>query len=127
MPNPPQQRLIFQLGTNNWQSAQEFAPGSGILHEQHHNTFNARADVSEFQEAEGVHLRPADWEEDVDTFGGLVVMLIGRVPARGEVIAHPNGHEFEVTDADPRRIKRLRLTLRGAGNGTASTTREAAE
>jgi glycosyltransferase involved in cell wall biosynthesis len=32
--------LIFQLGTNNWQSEQEFAPGSGILHEQHHNTFN---------------------------------------------------------------------------------------
>jgi glycosyltransferase involved in cell wall biosynthesis len=39
------QRLIFQLGTNNWQSKQEFAPGSGILHEQHHNTFNARPDV----------------------------------------------------------------------------------
>jgi len=39
------QRLIFQLGTNNWQSEQEFAPGSGILHEQHHNTFNDRPDV----------------------------------------------------------------------------------
>jgi glycosyltransferase involved in cell wall biosynthesis len=41
----PQQRLIFQLGTNNWQSEQEFAPGSGILHEQHHNTFNATPGV----------------------------------------------------------------------------------
>ena len=88
---------------------------------------NARADISEFQEAEGVQLRPADWEEDVDTFGGLVVMLIGRVPERGEIIAHPSGHEFEVTDADQRRIKRLRLTLRGAGNGAGATTREAAE
>ena len=40
------QRLIFQLGTNNWQSSQEFAPGSGILHEQHHNTYNAMKGVA---------------------------------------------------------------------------------
>jgi magnesium and cobalt transporter len=49
------------------------------------------------------------------------------VPARGEVIAHPGGHEFEVIDADPRRIKRLRLTLKGAGNGTGAGARQAAE
>ena len=42
----PVQRLIFQLGTNNWQSEQEFAPGSGILHEQHHNTYNAQDGVA---------------------------------------------------------------------------------
>jgi magnesium and cobalt transporter len=88
---------------------------------------NARADVREFEEAEGVHLLPPDCEEEVDTFGGLVFMLIGHVPARGEVIAHPSGHEFEITDADPRRIKRLRLTLAGAGNGLDSGSREAAE
>ncbi|MFT5470006.1 MAG: glycosyltransferase involved in cell wall biosynthesis [Verrucomicrobiales bacterium] len=46
MPDQPPQRLIFQLGTNNWQSEQEFAPGSGILHEQHHNTFNAMPGVN---------------------------------------------------------------------------------
>ncbi len=46
MPKPSQHRLIFQLGTNNWQSAQEFAPGSGILHEQHHDTFNAMPGVT---------------------------------------------------------------------------------
>jgi glycosyltransferase involved in cell wall biosynthesis len=45
MPDRSQQRLIFQLGTNNWQSEEEFAPGSGILHEQHHNTFNAMPGV----------------------------------------------------------------------------------
>ncbi len=45
MPAPALQRLIFQLGTNNWQSEQEFAPGSGILHEQHHETFNAQPGV----------------------------------------------------------------------------------
>ena len=50
-------------------------------------------------------------EEDIDTLGGLVFMLSGRVPARGEVVIHPEGPEFEVVDADPRRIKRLRVML----------------
>ena len=53
-------------------------------------------------------------DEEVDTLGGLVFMLIGRIPAKGEIIEHPNGVEFEVVDADPRRIKRLRVT-RNAG------------
>jgi len=50
-------------------------------------------------------------EEEVDTLGGLVFMLAGHIPARGEVIQHPDGLEFEVVDADPRRIKRLRVRL----------------
>ncbi|MQQ09257.1 CBS domain-containing protein [Epibacterium sp. SM1979] len=50
-------------------------------------------------------------EEEIDTLGGLVFVLSGRVPARGEVIRHPEGVEFEVMDADPRRIKRLRVRL----------------
>jgi magnesium and cobalt transporter len=55
------------------------------------------------------------------------------VPARGEVIAHPNGYEFEITDADPRRVKRLRMVQNGARNGTGrghthgTAPREAAE
>lgn len=49
--------------------------------------------------------------EDIETLGGLVFMLAGRVPARGEVVIHPDGPEFEVIDADPRRIKRLRVCL----------------
>ena len=48
-------------------------------------------------------------EEEIDTLGGLVFMLSGRVPARGEVVSHPDGPQFEVIDADPRRIKRLRV------------------
>ena len=52
---------------------------------------------------------PAAEEEEVRTLGGLVFALAGRVPARGEVIKHPAGLEFEVLDADPRRIKRLRV------------------
>ena len=43
-------------------------------------------------------------EEEIDTLGGLVFMLSGRVPTRGEVVSHPDGPEFEVVDADPRRI-----------------------
>ncbi|WP_432816741.1 hemolysin family protein [Sulfitobacter sp. JB4-11] len=53
-------------------------------------------------------------EEEIDTLGGLVFMLSGRVPARGEVVLHPDGPEFEVIDADPRRIKRLRVRTIGA-------------
>lgn len=60
----------------------------------------------------GRKLADAEEEDEVDTVGGLVVMLAGRVPARGEVVAHPDGHEFVVTDADPRRVKRLRLRLK---------------
>ncbi len=48
-------------------------------------------------------------DEEIDTAAGLVTALAGRVPQRGEVIAHPSGFEFEVTDADPRRVKRLRV------------------
>ncbi|NDW47162.1 hemolysin family protein [Ruegeria sp. PrR005] len=50
-------------------------------------------------------------EEEIDTLGGLVFMLSGRIPARGEVVLHPEGVEFEVMDADPRRIKRLRVMI----------------
>jgi CBS domain containing-hemolysin-like protein len=49
-------------------------------------------------------------EQDIDTLGGLVFSLIGRVPARGELVTHEaTGIAFEVIDADPRRIKRLRV------------------
>jgi len=50
-----------------------------------------------------------DEREDLDTLGGLVFAIAGHVPVRGELIHHPSGVEFEVLDADPRRIKRLRL------------------
>ena len=53
-------------------------------------------------------------EEEVETLGGLVFMLAGHVPVRGEVVKHPDGTEFEVLDADPRRIKRLRVRLPNA-------------
>ncbi|MEN8895879.1 MAG: hemolysin family protein [Yoonia sp.] len=79
----------------------------------------ARTDLEEFEAEVGSNLTAHDEvdEEDVDTLGGLVFMLSGAVPARGEIIVHPDGTEFEVLDADPRRIKRLRVRLPGATDG----------
>jgi len=50
-----------------------------------------------------------DERRDVDTIGGLIFSLLGRIPERGEVVRHPSGVEFEVLDVDPRRIRRLRV------------------
>ncbi len=70
---------------------------------------DARTPIEALEERQGVRLRPSGEQEEVDTLGGLVSSLAGRVPKRGEVIAHPSGIEFEVLDADPRKIKRLRV------------------
>ncbi|WP_340107938.1 hemolysin family protein [Pikeienuella sp. HZG-20] len=80
---------------------------------------NARAELPDFEAEAGVDLLPDDLDEEVDTLGGLVSMISNRVPERGEVIRHPDGHEFEVIDADPRRIKRIRVRLCGAGREAA--------
>ncbi len=72
----------------------------------------ARAPLDDFEAAIRMRLRGVAPEDDeIDTLGGLVFLLSGRVPVRGEVIGHPSGAEFEVVDADPRRIKRLRIRL----------------
>ncbi len=76
----------------------------------------SRAPLEEFEAAAGVDLGFDDLEDgDLETLGGLASMLAGRVPARGEVIVHPHGHELEVVDADPRRVKRLRVRLHRRG------------
>jgi magnesium and cobalt transporter len=69
---------------------------------------DARVTIEEFEELSGPIFEPNEREE-LDTLGGLVFSLAGRVPSRGELIAHPSGVEFEVVDADPRRIRRLRI------------------
>lgn len=76
----------------------------------------AKTPLEEFEAAIGMNLTAHDKidEEEIDTLGGLVSMLSGHVPARGEVIKHPDGPEFEVIDADPRRIKRLRVRMPSA-------------
>ncbi|MDJ0938014.1 MAG: hemolysin family protein [Kiloniellales bacterium] len=70
---------------------------------------DARVDVDEFEEAFGQVLTQEEREEDIDTLGGLVATIAGRVPTRGELILHSSGVSFEVMEADPRRIKRLRV------------------
>jgi hemolysin (HlyC) family protein len=70
---------------------------------------DARTPIELLEEHRGARLRPVGDQEEVDTLGGLVSSLAGRVPKRGEVIVHPAGIEFEVLDADPRHIKRLRV------------------
>ncbi len=81
----------------------EEAPGCWLV--------RARAPLDEFEKAVGVNLTEGLDDEEIDTLGGLVFVLTGRVPARGEVVPHPAGPEFEIVDADPRRIKRLRVRL----------------
>ncbi|MDD2868874.1 hemolysin family protein [Neomegalonema sp.] len=70
---------------------------------------DGRASIKDFEREIGVELY--DEDEEVDTLGGLVTALGGRVPQTGEVVAHPDGHEFDVLEADPRRVKRLRLRV----------------
>lgn len=74
----------------------------------------ATTPLAEFQAEIGIRLVSPEEEEEVDTLGGLVFMLSGRVPVRGEVVPHPAGPEFEIVDADLRRIKRLRVRLPAA-------------
>jgi CBS domain containing-hemolysin-like protein len=69
----------------------------------------ARTPVRELEDHLGLKLLKPEEVEDIDTLGGLVFALLGRVPARGELIRHPAGLEFEVLDADPRRVKKLRI------------------
>lgn len=75
---------------------------------------DARVMLKEFEDRVGEILTAEERAEDIDTLGGLVFFLAGRVPGRGEVIRHESGIEFEILDADPRRIRRLRISERPA-------------
>ncbi|NIX75550.1 hemolysin family protein [Microvirga terricola] len=73
---------------------------------------DARASLDDIKESLGVDLSDEDSAEDIDTIGGFIVTLAGRVPSRNELILAPGNLEFEVLDADPRRVKRLRIHRR---------------
>lgn len=77
------------------------------------------APLEEIEAALGIALRTGEDDEEIDTLGGLVFLRSGRVPARGEVVDHESGVQFEIVDADPRRIKRLRVRLPVAGASAA--------
>ena len=76
---------------------------------------DARVTLEEFEGRVGEFLTFEDREDDVDTLGGLVFRIAGRVPVRGEIIRHDSsGIEFEVREADPRRIRRIKISKLGA-------------
>jgi len=76
---------------------------------------DARMDLDDFKLQTGHDFLMEDGEDeierDIDSLGGLVVSLLGRVPLRGEIVTHPDGSEFRVLEADPRRVRKLRVTL----------------
>jgi CBS domain containing-hemolysin-like protein len=84
------------------------------LNENPDGTIDAdgRVWLDELEEKLGLELLDSEDRDEADTLGGLIFTLVDRVPTRGEVVAHPAGLEFEVLDADPRRIKRVRIRRR---------------
>ena len=84
---------------------------------------DARMPVEAFEaRMGGAVLTDEERAADIDTMGGLVFTLAGRVPAKGELVSHPSGLEFRVLDADPRRIRRLKVRRPGT-----QATKQAAE
>lgn len=68
---------------------------------------DARVDLDDFADETGTQLEPDD--DEIETIGGYVVSLAGRVPQRGEIITGPSGYDFEVMEADARKLRRLRM------------------
>ncbi|MBM3622827.1 MAG: CBS domain-containing protein, partial [Alphaproteobacteria bacterium] len=81
-----------------------------------------RTTIEAFEETLGPVLNDEERGE-VDTLGGLIFSLAGRIPSRGEVVRHPTGLEFEILDVDPRRIRRLRVRRRAPPDGPTATDR----
>ncbi len=78
---------------------------------------DARMPIKELEQHLKLALISEEQEEDIDTLGGLVFSIAGRIPARGELVRHPTGIEFEVLEADPRRIKKLRIHVPAPPDG----------
>ena len=72
---------------------------------------SARVTIEDFEKKVGVFLKTKERDE-VDTLGGLVFFLIGRIPERGEVISHSSGIEFSIIDADTRKIKKMQISIK---------------
>jgi magnesium and cobalt transporter len=88
---------------------------------------DARALIEELEELVGAKLILDEEDEDLDTVGGLIFTMIDRVPERGELITHPRGLEFEVLDADPRRVKKVRIRIKSSSRPQTSSSVEASQ
>jgi len=73
---------------------------------------DARASLDDVRSVIGEDFVTGEAGEEVETLGGYLVTHVGRLPVRGEVISGPGNFEIEVLDADPRRVKRLRIAIR---------------
>jgi CBS domain containing-hemolysin-like protein len=89
---------------------------------------DARASLEDASKAVGAELAGDDLAEEIDTVGGLIASIAGHVPVRGEIVADPGrGLEYEILDADPRRVKRIKLHLRDADKTAEAREISAAE
>jgi CBS domain containing-hemolysin-like protein len=84
-------------------------------------TADARVTIEALEEKVGAFVTEEE-REYIDTLGGLVFALAGRVPIRSELVTHPNGFEFEILHADPRRIHRVRIRRTSASAGADAAT-----
>ena len=112
--------VVGEIDDEYDEAASRITPRPGGVYEA-----DGRAALEELEQVLGVDLTPPDFEEEIDTVAGLVSALAGRLPQRGEVIAHPAGYDLEVTDADPRRVKRVRV--RPVARPTIETPADAAK
>ena len=95
-----------------------------LLQEQADGVIDAdgRAEIEDLEEILTIDLLPDEVDEDIETLGGLVFAMLGRVPRVGEKINHPGGIQFEIVDADLRRVKRLLIhTSGGQAEGKSGT------
>ena len=87
----------------------------------------ARAPLDAVSQAVGFDFASLSEADEVDTIGGLITAAAGRVPDRGEILNGPGPFEFEVLDADPRRIKRVKISPLAARPAKPSTPPPASE
>ena len=83
-----------------------------IIIAESHIDVSARTNIEEISDIIGFSLYPDEIDEEISTIGGLVFILAGRVPQRGELVVHPLGFEIEIRDADARKIKKVRLRIK---------------
>ena len=101
----------------------EIEGGALVLEKPGQWLVEARTPIERVEAETGLRLVPDEDKDEIDTLGGLVFMLTGRVPQQGETVLHQNGAEFDILDADPHRVKRVRLRLPGDPAGTSATDR----
>jgi len=102
---------------------------SALVMERPAGAFEAdgRAPIDQLEAKLGASLALPDHDDEFDTAGGLAVTLAGRLPQRGEILNHPGGFDVEIIDADPRRVKRIRIKRASEGAAPAAAANGAAK